>query len=76
MFNAFLVPWDAYPPEQRPPNGTWQREMNDFFETSILTALPVLIFFAVSITGRPDEKSRRFYFSASIISCRSTCKKS
>ena len=52
MLSAFtegwLAPWDTQ--ETRPPLGTWERSVNDFFEGVPGSLLPSLIILCISIT--------------------------
>lgn len=41
------APWDTAP--LRPPDGYWQRSINDFFESGIGMYLPTAIFLAISV---------------------------
>jgi len=46
MTEAWLVPWDLTP--FRPPLGTWERTVNDFFEAWPGSILPSVVFIVVS----------------------------
>jgi cytochrome bd-type quinol oxidase subunit 2 len=59
---GFLVPWDCVPRSGRPPLGTWDRTVNDFFEIppgSILPALIVVVFSASVFVVRSLRTTRR-----------------
>ncbi|NJL54325.1 hypothetical protein HC928_03435 [bacterium] len=44
-----LVPYDTMPISERPPIGTWQRTLNDFFERPPANYLPSIVFLAASL---------------------------
>lgn len=43
-----LVPWDCICASERPPLGTWERTVNDFFEVLPGSILPGSVFIVVS----------------------------
>jgi hypothetical protein len=47
---GWLVPWDCVHVSLRPPLGTWERTVNDFFEGPPGSFLPALGFMLVSVT--------------------------
>ena len=47
MTEGWLVPWDTVP--DRPPVGTWQRTVNDFFEVRPGAVLPAAIVIVISM---------------------------
>jgi hypothetical protein len=46
---GWLVPWDCVHVSLRPPLGTWERTINDFFEGPPGSFLPALGFMLVSV---------------------------
>lgn len=46
---AWLVPWDCVHVSLRPPLGSWERTVNDFFEGPPGSFLPALGFMLVSV---------------------------
>lgn len=57
---GWLAPWDTQ--RTRPPLGTWERSVNDFFEGPPGSLLPALIILCISITlymyGRRNAKNK------------------
>jgi len=60
MTEGWLAPWDLLPVSQRPPLGTWQRTLNDFFEgqpgvtllAKIVVAASALLFIMRVVRNR------------------------
>jgi len=48
MTEVWLVPWDCVHTSLRPPVGTWQRTVNDFFEGPPGSILPAAVLVVVS----------------------------
>jgi hypothetical protein len=46
LTELWLVPWDTWAEPIRPPHGTWQRGLNDFFEGGVGARLPAMILIA------------------------------
>lgn len=50
LLNYLLAPWDGTLPTERPPLGTLDRSLNDFFESNIYgSTIPLIILIIVSI---------------------------
>ncbi len=50
MTEGWLAPWDTVPVEFRPPVGSWQRSLNDFFEAWPGAILPGVVVILVSVS--------------------------
>lgn len=48
MTEGWLAPWDTVPVEFRPPVGSWQRSLDDFFEAWPGAILPGIVVVLVS----------------------------
>jgi hypothetical protein len=60
MTEGWLVPWDTVP--GRPPLGTWQRTVNDFFEVppgAILLAIVVVTISVIIFVARVAQAEHR-----------------
>jgi hypothetical protein len=51
MTEGLLVPWDTFGEPIRPPRGTWQRSLNDFFESGVGSFLPTATVLLASAGG-------------------------
>ena len=48
LTEIWLVPWDTWGEPVRPPAGTWQRAVNDFFESGLGAHLPAIVLIGSS----------------------------
>ena len=59
MTEGWLVPWDCVHISLRPPLGSWQRTVNDFFEAPPGALLPAAAFVAVGVSMFGFGSARR-----------------
>lgn len=69
MTEGLLVPWDTTP--TRPPTGTWERSLNDFFEVPpgayapsvLVVASSALLFLVRLLTGNEERAKLPWLFA-------------